>query len=368
MGRRALALAFLFALWTACATSMPVTQTNQSPEVIARTEASPSPEIPAKIQTIPAPEISGAVNIGGDRVMLIADEGYDVRIVSNAAATFKNGDPKDFASNMKPAIAGVTVREEKKRLNDIEDIAWDNKGQAAFVITSHSLNSAGEVKPARYKLARLVFKDGKIDISKPEVDVLKEALKKTFSFVAAAMTKPTTEGGDAGNFNIEGLAFDPTTGSLLIGLRSPTQKCSDKSCAVILRLKNPHELFKDQPAPPEFDAQLIALDPDKLGIRAMTYDDERKGFWIIAGRSDDPKKGSNPTPVASSLWFWDSTKPNERPRKAQTDSFGTLIPEGLCILDIDGKRGLLFTSDDGDETANTVSRYLWIPIPKLETP
>lgn len=318
-----------------------------------------------RIQTLPLSEVSGAVNIGNDRVMLIADEGYDVRIVSNAGATFKAGDTQGFESNMKPAIASLTVRENKKLLNDIEDVAWDNKEQAAFVITSHSLNKDQEEKPARYKLARLVFKNGTMDVSNLEVSVLMEALKLKFPFVGEAMKRPQQTGGNTGTFNIEGLAFDPRTGSLLIGLRSPTRMRNGKPCAVVLTLKNPRELFLENKSElPEFDSKLNYLNLRGLGIRGMTYDDDRKGYWIVAGRSDDLKTPAKPVP--SSIWFWDSAKPNKPPRKAQTDSAGRLNLEGVCLLRIDGKQGLLLISDDGDET-NNGSRYLWIPIPKLLT-
>ena len=46
--------------------------------------ASASPSGPS----VPLPEVSGAVNIGGDRVLLIADEGYQVQSVSHASAAF----------------------------------------------------------------------------------------------------------------------------------------------------------------------------------------------------------------------------------------------------------------------------------------
>ncbi len=322
-------------------------------------------QTPRRIQTMPVPEVSGAVNIGNDRVLLIADEGYDVRIVANAGATFQTGDTKSFESNLKPAIASVTVRENKKVMNDIEDVAWDDKEQTAFVITSHSLNTAQEEKPARYKLARLVFKDGKMDGANLEVDVLGEALKQKFPFVSEAMKRPHEAGGNTGTFNIEGLAFDPRTGSLLIGLRSPTQMTNGNPCAVVLTLKNPHELFQKDKRAPEFDSKLNCLDLGGLGIRGMTYDEERKGYWIVAGRSDDPDIKTNPKPVFSSLWFWDSAEPNKPPRKAQTDSFGLVNLEGVCLLKVDGKQGLLLISDDGDEKENNVSRYLWIPTPKL---
>jgi hypothetical protein len=374
MSRLTLALAFSLAISTACATNMPVTQTNQAPEALARMQTSPSPEVTARIQTIPGSEISGAVNIGGDRVMLIADEGYDVKIVSNAAATFKSGDPKDFASNMKPAIADVTVGTDasKASMDDIEDAAWDNKEQAAFVITSHSRSKKQDDvpdpkgdKPGRHKLARLVFKVENIEPAHPETDVLEEALKMT-SFVREAMKKPHQEGGNTGTFNIEGLAYDPITSSLLIGLRSPTQMSNGKACAVVFRLKNPHEVFKkDKPAAPEFDAQVISLDLGGLGIRGMTYDDERKGYWIVAGRSDDPDVEPTTGLIFSSLWFWDAAKPKEPPLRVQTDSFGLVNIEGVCLLKIDGQQGLLLISDDGK---NKPSRYLWIPVPKLVTP
>lgn len=180
------------------------------------------------------------------------------------------------------------------------------------------------------------------------------------------MKRPQESGGQTGTLNIEGLAFDPRTGSLLIGLRSPTQMQNGNACAVVFTLKNPHELFrKDKPAAPESDSNLSYLDLGGLGIRGMTYDDERKGYWIVSGRSDDPKPASNPQPVPSSLWFWESGVPNKPPRKAQTDSFGLLNLEGVCLLKIDGKQGLLLISDDGDGTENNVSRYLWIPVPEL---
>lgn len=324
-------------------------------------------QTPITLKTIPLPEVSGVLNIDEDRVMLVADEGYDVQIVSKAGETFKTGDPKSFESNMKPAFPGVTVntKEAKKIMNDIEDVAWDKKEQAAFVITSHSLNTDQEEKPARYKLARLLLKPKTTEVTHLEIDVLKEALKKQFPFVADAMKARHELGGSNGTFNIEGLAFDTRTRALLIGLRSPTQVSNAKPCAVVFTLKNPHELFKDKPAPPEFDPKLNCLDLGGLGIRGMTYDDERKGVWIVAGRSDDPAASTNPTPVLSSLWFWDTATQGASPRKAQVDLLGLVSIEGVSLLKLDGKQGLLLVSDDGDETQNKVSRYLWIPVPKL---
>ncbi len=316
-------------------------------------------------QTIPLSEVSGAVNIGSDRVILIADEGYQVEVVSNAEATFTAGDPGSFNSNMRPAALGT--KGGKDVLDDIEDVAWDNTRQAAFVITSHSRSKKQDdvpdpkaTKPARHQLARLIVKAGSIESPHQETDVLAGALKR-FPFVSAAMKRPHQEGGNAGTFNIEGLAFDQKSGALLIGLRSPTRLHNGKPCAVVLTLKNPHKLFDRPSALPKFDPRPRYLNLGGLGIRGMTYDAKKKGCWIVAGRSADPDISSGQMP--SSLWFWDLTKPNKQPQEAKVDLFGLENLEGVCLLDRDGKHGLLLISDDGGE--NNGSRYLWITIPRL---
>ena len=317
-------------------------------------------------QTNPLSEVSGAVNIGKDRVLLIADEGYQVQVVAHAAATFKAGNPKSFVDNMKPPSprmdGGKTI------VDDIEDAAWDAKRQAAFVVTSHSRSKKQDDaanpkadKPQRHKLARIFPNTGNTDSSR-EIDVLDEAFKK-FPFLSAAMKKPHQAGGNNGTFNIEGLAFDKKSGSLLIGLRSPTQACQGKSCEVVLTLKNPQELFENTSALPKFDPQPRFLDLGGLGIRGMTYDSEKKGCWIIAGRSDDPDTPTDE--VLSALWFWNPAMPDQPPQKAKTDSLkldGYNL-ECICLLQQDGKSGLLLISDDGGE--NNQSRYLWTPLPEI---
>jgi hypothetical protein len=190
-------------------------------------------------------------------------------------------------------------------------------------------------------------------------DVLEEALKK-FPFVSEAMKKPHEAGGNAGAFNIEGLAFNQNSGDLLIGLRSPTQDCQGKPCAVVLMLKNPHDLFDKPAASAKFEPQVKYLDLGGLGIRGMSYDATRKGCWIVAGRSADPDTPSDH--VLSSLWFWDLSRPGKQPQELKADLLGLENLESVCLLDRDGKAGLLLVSDDGE---NKGSRYLWVPLSKL---
>jgi hypothetical protein len=91
----------------------------------------------------------------------------------------------------------------------------------------------------------------------------------------------------------------------------------------------------------------------------MTWDAERKGVWIVAGRSADPDIPVDH--VSSSVWFWEPDNAGRTPRKT-LDLKGFESLEGVSLLDRSGKPGLLLISDDGGKSKE--SRYLWMPIPK----
>lgn len=317
--------------------------------------AQPAP--PAMPQSIPLSEVSGAVNIGGNRVLLIADEGFHVELVSEASAAFESVCFKGHIGPLAPNTNGA--KNTKDVVDDIEDVAWDPQRQTAFAITSHSRNRKEKDKPQRHKLIRLKLKDGKLESPLPEPRGLSEALEGRFPFAAEAMKKGHEAGGNQGTWNIEGLAFEPKSGHLFLGLRSPTQDRLGKPSAVVLVLRNPHAVF-DSAEKPDFDEHPSLLDLGGLGIRGMTYDAERQGVWIVAGRSADPDTPADQ--VFSSVWFWDPSKADGAPEKATLDLARLQSLEGIALLERGGEAGLLLVSDDGD---NFPSRYLWRPIPKL---
>jgi hypothetical protein len=315
--------------------------------------------------TIPIPEVSGVVATSGNRLVLVADEGYDVRILTNASKVLKNGSAGGFSANLRPAIANVTVPTIKTIANDLEDVAWDEVGHAAYAITSHSLNKDQEVKPARYKLVRLSFNDTNSTVTRLEIDTLKEAFKSILTFAERAMGRPNGTGGNNGTFNIEGLAFDPERRALLIGLRSPTGFIKGMSGAMILTLRNPEALFAHSgTVTPDIDPDVNYLYLGGLGIRGMAYDPASKGYWILAGNSGDPAPGSSAQRVPASVWFWSPNNPDYLPRLIKTSITSDLNLEGICLLTVEGQRGLLLVSDDGDESSNNVSRFVWVPLPR----
>jgi hypothetical protein len=326
---------------------------------------------PPPVPSFPLPEVSGAVNVGGDRVLLIADEGYQVLNVSEASAAFATANFKGRVTPLPAKMNGG--KKSKDVMDDIEDIAWDPAHSAAFAISSHSRskNQDGAAdpqveKPGRHKLARLVLKDGEFQ-SAQEIATL-EAAFRNLPFVAAAMKKGHEVGGHQGTFNIEGLAFDPTQGEgrLLIGLRSPTFPAPGKagtSAAVVLSLQNPHALFDSPQKPPALAQQPILLNLEGSGIRGMTWDADRHGVWIVAGRSADPDPSTDHVP--STVWFWDPNA-NRPPRKMTLDLQKLESLESICVLDRNGQHGLLLISDDSKKSPE--SRYLWVPAPETAAP
>jgi hypothetical protein len=315
--------------------------------------------------TIPIPEVSGVTTISGNRLVLVADEGYDIRVLTNAAKVLKDGSAGGFSANLRPAIANVTIPTDKRIVNDLEGVAWDEVGHAAYAITSHSLNRDQEVKPARNKLVRVSFNDANSTVTTVDINTLKEAFRNILPFADRAMGRPNGTGGNDGTFNIEGLAFDPERRALLIGLRSPTALIKGMSAAMIVTLRNPEALFTQTgTVTPDIDPNVNYLDLGGLGIRGMAYDPVSKGYWILAGNSGDPAPASNAQRVPTSVWFWAPKIPPYFPRLIKTSITSDLNLEGICMLTVEGESGLLLVSDDGDESSNNVSRFVWVPLPR----
>ena len=307
-----------------------------------------------KIGQVNLAEASGAVRIGGDRILLVGDEAMHVAVIQQAGATFATGQFKNRLTSHDDALAT------RVNLDDIEDVAWDAERQAAFLMTSHSVNKAEEHKEKRFKIARLLFHGDKLKKIE-QSGTLEGALSEQFPFVKAALPRPHQIGGVKGAFNIEGATWVPDVG-LLIGLRSPTFSPShaEPGRAVALVLSNPHAIFDDKAAP-RFEPQPRTLDLGGQGIRALEYDASNEGVWLIAGRSDNP---DGPPTVGAKpwrLWFWDLKDGLSLLHTSGPADIAN--PEGLCHLVENGQPGLLLVEDSDDKIAP--SRTQWLALSKL---
>ena len=143
------------------------------------------------------------------------------------------------------------------------------------------------------------------------------------------------------DINIEGLALDEK-GKLYVGFRSPLAGFE----AIIVVIANPFDvMLKD--APIKFD-RVIRLKLDGLGIRGMSYDKQKKGFWILAGSSAE--RG-----MSFKLFFWDQ-KHTPKFIKNQPD-LG--FAEGISVIDA-VSHSFLFIVDDDGKKPNKSANYILI--------
>jgi hypothetical protein len=98
-----------------------------------------------------------------------------------------------------------------------------------------------------------------------------------------------------GGINVEGIAWDPQSKRLLLGLRSPV--VDGQALLVPLKLRDPKAAFSFDNLEVE-GRRAIRLSLGGAGIRSIEYDDSRKAFFMITGA------GPNSEKMDFKLWEW----------------------------------------------------------------
>lgn len=149
---------------------------------------------------------------------------------------------------------------------------------------------------------------------------------------------------DNNSFNIEGLSFHKTKGTLLLGLRSPLLKQK----AILIEILNPNEMFESSIKAKFSNA--ISLDLNNLGIRDLAYDEVKKGFWILAGSA------TNRDNRDFELWFLNENMQNLK----KLDNIPKIgYAEGISVITSAGKTKLLIVEDNGKKP-NRAANYITI--------
>jgi hypothetical protein len=216
-------------------------------------------------------------------------------------------------------------------IEDIEGITTD--GTYFYVVSSQSrpkaIASEGLV---RFKFdARSQSIEGAASIS---------GLK---TFLVENVTELREEGdrkGKAGGLNIEGIAWDPRQGRLLLGLRSPV--IDGQALLVPLRLRDPRGAFSIDNLEVE-GSKVIRLSLGGIGIRGVEYDGRAKVFRIISGAAEDQDA------TEFGLWEWNGD--GKRPALREMNRFDkTLKPEGVARATAGNRDFLIVVFDAGGYT------------------
>lgn len=238
---------------------------------------------------------------------------------------------------------------ENKRLKvaDLEAVAKGKNGDL-FLITSHSVTKDGSRKKKREKLINTRVVGQQIS-SFNTIDTLTQSIQNHLESTLSLGEKERTR------TNIEGMAFHPTNNELLIGLRSPTHR----EQALILTLMNPYDLI-ERGKKPLFSEEIISLDLQGAGIRALTHYDA-KGLYLIAGETAG-KKGK----LRSRMWIWNGKANHQPVRLKLPKSKGVKNIEGLTIVTLEGSAYILFVCDNGDKDTSQGANYGFIALKDLQ--
>lgn len=212
----------------------------------------------------------------------------------------------------------------KKDIEDLEAITSDSN--TVFAITSHTLTKSNEKKSSRERFIMFTYEDSKIT-NFHLYGNLKNDLYKNFGNYYDKRLLSSSD------INIEGLAFDNTKNNVLLGFAYPTIN----SKAIIIEIQNPKDVFLKDEKP--LFSKPIELDLGGLGIRDITYDPQKKGYWILAGSINE--RGNS-----FELWFWDKYKSKVHHIKNHPD-LG--YAEGITVIHKDSEKlsSLLIVEDNG---------------------
>src|SRR5262249_54729052 len=142
----------------------------------------------------------------------------------------------------------------------------------------------GKESSARSCLLRMTFGEG----NRLEAEMI-SSFREWIVENAPELGKSPRYLPDDGGLNIEGLAWSPTEGVLLLGVRTPV--IEGKPLILRVRIKQvdgPWSLDNFEMLPPVSLA--IEHDPREQGIRTIEFDPSRNAFLIVAGNSTSASK------------------------------------------------------------------------------
>ena len=220
----------------------------------------------------------------------------------------------------------ITAVELGVSIEDLEGITTD--GTYFYVVSSQSKSKANDMEG----LVRFKF-----DPQSQRIEAAEEisGLKRFLLENVDELREEGDRKGKKGGLNIEGLAWDPRLGRLLLGLRSPL--IDGQALLVPLRLRDSRGAFSINNLEVE-GPKAIRLSLGGIGIRSIEYDGRSNVFRIISGAAED----QNQTDFG--LWEWNGDE--KQPVLRETNKFDSnLKPEGVARATV-GKRDFIIVVFD----------------------
>jgi hypothetical protein len=251
-------------------------------------------------------EASGVAYVPGTTGVLFIDDDRPDKIF-----WMQLGEDRFQSGPIKPIKLGASVI-------DLEGIT--NDGSSFYIVGSQSKATGGDLTG----LVRFKFDANTQAVTGVEsVSGLKKFLADNVAELHGFAETRYEDGG----INVEGIAWDPNTRRLLLGLRSPV--IDGQALVVPLKLRNPQATLS--PANLEVEGKkAIRLPLADNGIRSIEYNERRKTFYILTGAAANYEKAD------FKLWEWDGNASS--PTLRATETFDRkLKPEGITRYSANGK-------------------------------
>lgn len=256
-------------------------------------------------------EASGAVSVPGTDGVLFVDDNR-----ADEVLWMRLDQEGNQIGEIKPIKIGV-------RVEDPEGITFD--GSWFYVVGSQS-EFKGEETNA---LVRFNFDSETQSVKEVE------SAGGLYQFLTGAVPELKEYAGKKGKketINIEGLAWDPVQGRLLLGMRDPL--VSEQALIVALSLRDPNaRLSIENLTLAQPNAIRLSLDGDT--IRSIEYDGSLNVFQIISGAPESKKKSD------FKLWEWDG----QTPPREKVELNSRLKPEGVTRVSIGGHDFIFIVCD-----------------------
>jgi hypothetical protein len=261
-------------------------------------------------------EASGVTHVPGTDAVLFVDDG-------------KAGEVQwmrvDREGNQSGPVKAVRVG---VNIEDLEGITTD--GSYFYMVSSQS-RSKGEGSG----LARFKLDPGNQNVMAVEtIDDLKRLLVENVAELRDSEAKKAKDDG----INIEGLAWDPAGGRLLLGLRSPV--IDGHAIVVPLKLRDPRGPFSIENLEAK-EMAAIRLSLGGQGVRSIEYDEQSKQFYIISGATETQEK------TDFKLWEWGGPAGQSALREVATFD-RKLKPEGVTRASV-GESNFVFVVFDSSK-------------------
>jgi hypothetical protein len=254
-------------------------------------------------------EASGVVHVPGTDGVLFVDDGKPGEVFWMRV----DGDGNQIGP-IKAVRLGVNIE-------DPEGITTD--GSQFYVVSSQSRSKRGEPSGI------VRFKFDPATQSAEAVETI--SYLKRFLLDNVIELRDMDKRNARESINIEGLAWDPAQGQLLLGLRSPVK--DDHALLVPLKLRDPQGRFSSENLEAKETAAMM-LSLGGHGIRSIEYDNQSKLFRIIAGATESQEK------TDFKLWEWGGHTDQASLREVATFD-RKLKPEGVTRMQ-SGEDGFTF--------------------------